>query len=122
LKILDVLNDLNIDLIVNEISIPVLNNNTNMIFDELPNFELQETNDIKINDYQETSIGLKKKKRFNLNIPQRTEGMLNQIKKEFYQSLKQYWQFDNELSFVSCLLDLHVKDLGFLTSAQQIKI
>ncbi|CAG8698738.1 13205_t:CDS:1, partial [Ambispora gerdemannii] len=56
LKILDVLDDLNIDLAINEISIPVLNNNTNMIFDELSNFELQEINNIEINDYQEILI------------------------------------------------------------------
>ncbi|CAG8680985.1 1535_t:CDS:1, partial [Acaulospora morrowiae] len=122
LEILNVLNDLNIDLTVNKISIPVLNNNTNTIFNELPNFELQKTDDIEINDYQETPIGSKKKKRLDLNISQRTEEMLNQIKKELYQSLKQYWQFDNELSLVSCLLDPCVKNLEFLTSAQQIEI
>ncbi|CAG8622584.1 10339_t:CDS:2 [Ambispora gerdemannii] len=92
LEVLDVLDDLNIDLTVNEISIPVLNNNTNTIFNELPNLNCKKPIILKLMTIKKHQL-----------------------------SLKQYWQFDNELSFVSCLLDPRVKNLGFLTSAQQIE-
>ncbi|RGB24719.1 hypothetical protein C1646_772694 [Rhizophagus diaphanus] len=52
--------------------------------------------------------------RLNLNVPFNTTKMLEKVKFHLYNAMELYWNKKEEEMFISALLDLKIKSLGFV--------